>query len=70
MTSSEPTGGTRWPIKWWRPMATRRKIPSNTKPSNILIKVTSDAVEETSHQPQPSEQTSLKQISDGEIAFV
>lgn len=70
INASEPASGTGWSSRWWQSMATKRKIPSNSKPTNILIQITSDAAEETSHEPQPSEQCSLKQTSDDEVAFV
>lgn len=79
VTSGESTSTRqRWPAsKWWTlpwPQsslaAAKPKIPLNNKPSNILIQVTSDTVEEINHDPQQTQQHPLQQVSDEEVAFV
>ncbi|XP_046444956.1 FMRFamide receptor-like [Daphnia pulex] len=66
----------RWPSKWWalpwpQSSAAKSKIPTNNKPSNILIQVTSDAAEEINRDPQQTaEQHPRQQVSDEEVAFV
>ena len=79
ITSSGEVTSTRQRSKWWTlpwsqsslAEATKPpKIPLNNKPSNILIQVTCDTVDEISHDPQQTEQHPLKQVSDEEVAFV
>lgn len=85
ITSSGEVTSTRqrWPVssKWWTlpwpqsslAEATSKppKIPLNNKPSNILIQVTSDTVDDMiNHDPQQTEQHPLQQVSDEEVAFV
>ena len=79
-TSSGEVTSTRQRSKWWTlpwpqsslAEATKpTKMPLNNKPSNILIQVTSDTVDdEISHDPQQTEQHPLQQVSDEEVAFV
>lgn len=75
-TSAESSTRPRWPSKWWalpwpQSSAAKPKIPTNNKPSNILIQVTSDTAEEINRDPQQTvEQHPRQQVSDEEVAFV